>query len=131
MDERATQRSGEEISVAKGHPSRTGCTKSTAFQVGKAVECLHSLGYAHRDLKPDNIMKFGEKWKLIDFDSVCQIGEDSNIAYTPRYAAPEVVKEDERGERKIKVESEHDMWSLGVIAYEVFSQGNFALCYAF
>jgi len=76
-------------------------------------------------------MRFGGKWKLIDFDSIARIDEVSNIAYTLKYAAPEVIREDEAGKRTITVKSEHDMWSLGITAYEVFAQGNFTLCRAF
>jgi len=77
-------------------------------------------------------MNFGDnKWKLIDFDSVSLIDGVSNIAYTLKYAAPEVVSADEAGERTIVVNSDHDIWSLGVVTYEVLARGNFTLCCAF
>ena len=58
-------------------------------------EC-HSKGIVHADLKPANIMFFRdsdevERWKLIDFDSSCFVGEPVSRG-TVDYSAPEVIR---------------------------------------
>lgn len=39
------------------------------FGIVSAIEELHGYGYAHFDLKPDNVLKSGDSVKLIDFGS--------------------------------------------------------------
>ena len=64
------------------------------------LERLHGLGYAHNDLKPDNIMMFGTTTstpKLIDWENATQIGEPfpysgDRFRCSVEYAAPEVLK---------------------------------------
>ena len=36
----------------------------------EAVLCMHEKGYIHRDLKPEQIVKVGDEYKLIDFGTV-------------------------------------------------------------
>ena len=39
------------------------------WQVGQALEYMHSKGLAHNDVKPDNILYCGEEgYKLSDFE---------------------------------------------------------------
>ncbi len=60
------------------------------------LEEIHNLGFAHCDIKPDNLMVVGEKIRLLDFGSVCRIGAGDigsvskrHILGTPSYLAPE------------------------------------------
>lgn len=83
-----------------------------------AVQYLHSLGIAHCDLKPENVLVSSTEdrrpqTKLCDFGYASFIGENqskmSNVG-TPAYLAPEARAY--RGyNRSI------DLWSIGVIAY--------------
>jgi len=78
----------------------------------------------HGDLKPQNIMKYQPEdvWKLIDFDTASYVSEKRPFDYTVPYAAPEVVKY-RRGAGDVAVDCSADMWSFGIIAYEVLSEG--------
>ncbi|KAK4478194.1 hypothetical protein RD792_017477 [Penstemon davidsonii] len=80
----------------------------------EAISHCHSLGVAHRDIKPDNILfnNYNEL-KLADFGSAeCfHTGEPmSGIVGTPYYVAPEVVAGNDYNEKV-------DVWSAGVILY--------------
>lgn len=81
-----------------------------------ALKTLHENRILHRDLKPANIVECaGEKYKLADLNISRRIQENelvSTMIGTPYYLSPEVWK---RSQYDFKA----DMWSLGVIAYEM------------
>ncbi len=89
------------------------------LQVSYALLHLHTHGVIHRDLKPENILitEDGEI-KVIDF-GIAQLHEDkiypkpSQILGTPDYMSPE------QKENPHKVTYASDIYSLGVIAYEL------------
>lgn len=45
----------------------------------------------------------------------------ASLSFSPRYAAPEVLKAYEAQQREILVESSMDIWALGVMAYELLT----------
>jgi serine/threonine protein kinase len=78
----------------------------------------------HRDLKPGNIMWLPpqNRWMLIDFGCAACIGKKARIGFSLMYAAPEVVKARFRDEcSTMTVTTALDVWSVGVIAVELFS----------
>lgn len=53
-------------------------------QLSEAVACIESLGYAHGDINPRNILLDDEdQLKLVDFDHARKIGDDLEVGYEP------------------------------------------------
>ncbi|GAB9464895.1 Ulk/fused protein kinase [Globisporangium polare] len=88
-----------------------------AIQLTQALHVLHSNRIIHRDMKPQNIL-IGSKQqiKLCDFGFARAISHDTSlltsIKGTPLYMAPELV-------RQQPYNYTVDLWSLGVILYEL------------
>ncbi len=90
-------------------------------QIGTALNQVHQQGVCHRDLKPENVllMRDTDNVVLIDF-GIAQIADSvhgpsttkGHSAGTLMYMSPEQL----RGE---KVAPASDIYSMGVIAYEV------------
>jgi hypothetical protein len=82
-----------------------------------------------QDLKPLNVMKVGEIWKLIDLDAAVKIGEKAGLKSSTGYAPPELLILSISGEASVRdpsqvdhidaltADSSFDMWSLGVLLY--------------
>lgn len=91
------------------------------LQISSALSRIHSVGILHRDLKPGNIMfrKDGSV-ALIDFGLAKQmrleqeITSSGEIFGTPYYMSPEQGRGD-------NVDSRSDIYSLGVIFYEMLT----------
>ena len=92
-------------------------------------ECLsdlHATGYVHRDLKPENVMWLPSqnRWTLIDLGCAARIGEPAPLGFANknlRYCAPEVARANMLTQQSLEATSALDMWSVGVIAVEIFS----------
>ena len=95
---------------------------SIAAQLLEGIKYLHSKNIIHRDIKPANILinrteiksKEYLEFKICDFSlSVTEPYNDEKcIVGTPYYMAPEIVK-------KQSYDQNVDIWSLGVILYEL------------
>lgn len=79
------------------------------------VDYLNFRKFAHRDIKPDNIV-IDEKGyvKLIDFGTAIEINDFTNtITGTPHYIAPEILMGRGYG-------FSSDYWSIGVTMFEIY-----------
>uniref|UniRef100_A0A6Q2WS80 non-specific serine/threonine protein kinase n=1 Tax=Esox lucius TaxID=8010 RepID=A0A6Q2WS80_ESOLU len=85
--------------------------------IGEAIQFLHAINIAHRDVKPENLLYVSKRpnalLKLTDFGFAKETTTNNSLAtpcYTPYYVAPEVLGPE-------KYDKSCDMWSLGVIMY--------------
>lgn len=89
-------------------------------QLANALSVVHDFGILHRDVKPSNIILTDDlTLKLSDF-GIAKI-ESSSLSLTreilgsPAYMAPEAF------ENSIKLDNRSDIFSMGVIAYELLT----------
>ncbi|MBQ17445.1 MAG: hypothetical protein CMJ65_10005, partial [Planctomycetaceae bacterium] len=85
-------------------------------QICEAVGYIHSKGWVHRDIKPDNLlMTKSAEARVIDLSLAMKINKRSKIIQGTRtYIAPETIK-------KQKAVPQTDIYSLGITIYEVLT----------
>jgi len=108
-----------------------GETLDVAIQVASGLSAAHQAGIVHRDIKPENIMLRTDGYvKVLDFGlaklterqhvnegtaspSIREVKTDADVVMgTARYMSPEQA-------RRLDVDGRTDIWSLGVILYEI------------
>ncbi|HEY7086701.1 MAG TPA: serine/threonine-protein kinase, partial [Tepidisphaeraceae bacterium] len=88
----------------------------TFIQAAEGLRAMHQMGYAHCDIKPNNILRNDKGMvKIIDFGQSCKIGTvKERIQGTPDFIAPEQV-----ARRPISVQT--DVFNLGATLYWVLT----------
>ncbi len=96
---------------------------ATAVQVCDALSYLHGCRILHRDLKPENILiDSSGRPRVVDFgiakplaiDPVLPLTADGETVGTARYMSPEQA-------RNLSLDGRADLYSLGVVLFEVIS----------
>ena len=93
---------------------------SIAVQIANGLHCAHSMGIVHRDIKCSNIMvDSGGHVSIMDFGLALRPGTERLTAVggtvgTPGYMSPEQA-------RGLTVDRRSDIWSLGVVMFEMLT----------
>jgi len=93
-------------------PTEMADILDTFIQAAQGLKAMHLMGYAHCDIKPNNILRNDRgQVKVIDFGQGCKIGTvKERIQGTPDYIAPEQVN------RK-PIDQRTDVFNLGATLY--------------
>lgn len=83
-------------------------------RVAEGLHALHLCGFAHADIKPNNILLTkGDGLKIIDFGQSCPLGHTKErVQGTPDYMAPEQV-------HRTAIDQRTDVFNLGATMYWV------------
>jgi predicted Ser/Thr protein kinase len=90
-------------------------------EVARALACAHAENVIHRDIKPENIMVLRDgRVKITDFGIACfkdkeRVTRSGATMGTAHYMSPEQVED------VSKVDRTSDIFSLGVVLYELLS----------
>ncbi len=106
--------------LTSGHPPLRRVVE-VMIELADAIHHAHQRGLFHRDLKPQNILiDRGGHPRIADFglsiDEARQSALAGDMSGTPAYMSPEQV----RGESHF-LDGRTDVWSLGVIFYELLT----------
>lgn len=92
------------------------------------LQALQVLGLCHLDIKIDNILRFGGRWKLIDMASMESQRQGASIpcdCFTPLYASPELASAALTNTGSmlhgVDVLPALDAWSAGIVLLDVLA----------
>ncbi len=107
------------VSMDRKPPTNLDDALTLFIQTGEALAHMHSRGYIHADMKPNNVLiEPGPIAKIIDLGQSCKVGTvKPRIQGTPDYIAPEQVHRQPITERT-------DIYNLGATMYWTLTARN-------
>ncbi|KAI5211795.1 hypothetical protein E4T38_00938 [Aureobasidium subglaciale] len=108
------------------YTTRVMLAQAVGYQMSTALQYLHSENIVHADIKPENVLCFGNnfqalRFKLSDFGLSQVLDLDSNdsmrLGGTAHYMAPEVCNGHVEGRYATKA----DIYSLGMVLYNIIA----------
>jgi serine/threonine protein kinase len=117
----------EDGTLAGELQSKSSMNEQEVVKVGvdiaNALISLNKAEIPHLNIKPENILKFGDSYKLSDFGIVSTAAEggdelDNQIWVTPAFSAPELLKENNH------IAEKSDVYSLGIVLYSALIGDN-------
>ena len=118
----------------KGEPLTLRETLDAALQVAAALNAAHNAGIVHRDIKPENVMLRDDGLvKVLDFGlakltekktaAVDSEGETrAQVKTSPGLVMGTVAYMSPEQSRGKEIDSRSDIWSLGVVIYEMLTK---------
>ncbi len=112
-------RGGTLSGLLEGRPSPLSHVRRAVSQVGEALSYAHSRGLVHRDVKPSNVLIDEEgNCLLTDFGLARMVEASVNLTITGAVVGTPAYMSPEQGLGQ-KVDSRTDIYSLGVILYQM------------
>eukprot|EP00892_Ulva_mutabilis_P007872 jgi/Ulvmu1/5457/UM227_0002.1 len=112
---------GEPLDAFLGRvPRGDDATIRTALaDIAAVIETLHSKGWAHRNLKPSNVLFLaeGERWVLCDLERCSRVGQTAPASPPCEYTAPEVWASMQTAQPST-VTAAADVWAVGALMFE-------------
>jgi serine/threonine protein kinase len=109
-------KNGDFSKFIKGKVLKEIYAKKYMTQLRNGLKYLYENNIMHRDLKPHNILlDDNNNLKITDFGFARYVKDDmliNTLCGTPIYMAPEIIKHK-------KYTNKSDLWSLGIIMYEM------------
>lgn len=123
------------LEYIKKYPNLDEQTRvSLCTSITKGILELHKLGYYHRDLKPDNILIFGDNWKIADLGLIghrqtnFDIDKENDLIGPKGWLSPEAVNkwlcgDIDFSEHDCIIDDQSDIFQLGKL-FCFIMQGN-------
>jgi len=110
----------------KRGPLQRNERKFIVDRLAHIVQHLHQQNVVHCDLKPHNFVLFGLKWKVIDLENARRAGEPVSMRVSPSYCSPELARAVlSKQTDRMRASCALDMWSFGLIVFELFCRQAF------